>query len=72
MSTGIESFANLDQAGAIYPMVGTEGVLVLIGLAIWVIWHIWQTCIENSQHQKDMENAKKWHSIRMKETATSD
>ena len=72
MSTGVESFANLDQAGAIYPMVGAEGVLVLIGVAIWIIWHIWQNCIENREHQKDIEHAKTWHSIRMKNVSKQD
>lgn len=59
MSTGVESFANLDQAGAIYPMVGSEGVLFIIGLALWIIWHIWQISIENSEHRKDIELTKK-------------
>ncbi len=72
MSTGVESFANLDQAGAIYPMVGTEGVLVLIGVAIWIIWHIWQTCIENNEHQKDIENARTWNTVRTKSAQKQD
>ena len=59
MSTGVESFASLDQVGAIYPMVGSEEVLFIIGLAIWIIWHIWQIGIENSEHRKDMELTKK-------------
>ena len=59
MSTGVESFTNLDQAGAIYPMVGSEGILFIIGLAIWIIWHIWQIGIENSKHRKNIELTKK-------------
>ena len=27
-------------AGAVYPGVGTEGVLVLIALVIWIGWHV--------------------------------
>ena len=27
-------------SGAIYPGVGTEGVLVLIALVIWIGWHV--------------------------------
>ena len=60
MSTHVESFANLDQIGRIYPMGGSEGLLVVIGVAIWIIWHIWQTRIENNEHRKSIENAKNW------------
>ena len=27
-------------AGAVYPGVGTEGVLVIIALVIWIGWHV--------------------------------
>lgn len=67
MSTGVESFANLDQLGPLYPMVGTEGLLTIIGLALWIVWHIWQLSIEKSEHEKDMVNAQKWKSARVKE-----
>ena len=26
--------------GAIYPGVGTEGILVLIGFVLWIGWHV--------------------------------
>ena len=63
----METFANLDTAGAIYPMVGAEGVLFIIGLALWIIWHIWQLAIEKNEHQKDVELAKKWKDVRAKD-----
>lgn len=72
MSTGVESFAELDTLGPIYPMVGAEVVLILIGIAIWIIWHIWQTAIERSEHKRDIELAKKWHSVRIKEASKDD
>ncbi len=72
MSTGVESFAELDTLGPIYPMVGTEGVLILIGVAIWIVWHIWQMCIEKSEHERDIALAKKWHSVRIKEASKDD
>ncbi len=72
MSTGMKSFENLDQAGAIYPMVGMEGVLALVGIAIWIIWHFWQICIENREHRKDIENAKTWHAERTKKLSKND
>ena len=72
MSTGVESFENLDQIGAIYPMVGAEGVLVVVGVAMWIIWHIWQTRIENDTYRKDIENAENWHPVRTKSILKKD
>ena len=48
MSTGlVENWANVDSMGAIYPFTGSEGFLVVLGLAFWIIWHIWQIRSEN-------------------------
>jgi heme exporter protein D len=49
MSTG--NFANWDgdflQIGPIYPFVGSEGLMVIIAVIFWVIWHILQVRAEN-------------------------
>ena len=29
-----------EVAGAIYPGVGTEGILVIIGFVLWIGWHV--------------------------------
>ncbi len=44
MSTGsFENWAgNIADIGPIYPFVGAEGLLVLLGVAFWIAWHIWQ------------------------------
>jgi hypothetical protein len=48
MSTGIQSWnVDLLGIGPMYPFVGWEVVLVIIGLASWVIWHIIQMRAEN-------------------------
>ena len=52
MSTGIESWKNLAEIGPIYPFVGTEGILVLIGVVLWVGWHLLQICHEKQYHSK--------------------
>ncbi len=57
MSTGITSFANLDQLGPIYPMVGAEWLLFFIGFVIWIVWHIWQIAIEKYEHKEEL---KRW------------
>ena len=47
-TTGIDSWAvDLADVGAIYPMQGSEMILVAIGVACWIGWHIWQIKFEN-------------------------
>ena len=38
-----------EVAGAIYPGVGTEGILVLIGFVLWIGWHVLQAMQENDK-----------------------
>ncbi len=38
-------------AGAVYPGVGTEGVLVLIAAVIWIGWHV----IAAKQEDEDLK-----------------
>ena len=49
MSTG--GFDNwlgsISEIGAIYPLVGGEGLWVLICLGFWIWWHVAQMRIEN-------------------------
>ncbi len=51
MSTnGMTSWAvDLKDVGAIYPFQGTETLLVIIGLAFWIGWHVWQIRHENAE-----------------------
>ena len=35
----IDHLSAKEVAGAVYPGVGTEGVLVLIAVVIWIGWH---------------------------------
>ena len=56
MSTnGMESWAvDLKDVGAIYPFQGSEVLMVVIGLAFWIGWHIWQTRQENAEIEADL------------------
>ncbi len=36
----IDHLSAEEVAGAVYPGVGTESVLVLIALVIWIGWHV--------------------------------
>ena len=40
--------------GPIYPMVGTEGVLVIIGVVAWIVWHVVQTKRENREYEEQV------------------
>ena len=41
LTTDVDSATEgMQVAGEIYPMVGTEGWLLLIGVVAWLAWHI--------------------------------
>ncbi|MAJ23686.1 MAG: hypothetical protein CMI75_07905 [Candidatus Pelagibacter sp.] len=42
----------MQVAGEIYPMVGTEGWLLLIAVVIWLAWHIATGNGEAEEHKK--------------------
>ena len=55
-TTPIENWAvDLAEVTAIYPMVGSEGVLAIICIALWIVWHIWQVRFENETFRKERE-----------------
>ena len=55
-TTNVESWAvDLADVGAIYPMVGTEVILWVIGMVFWIVWHIWQAKFENDTYNADLE-----------------
>ena len=49
------SGADLSQLGPIYPMVGTEFVLFLLGIAFWIGFHVLQAGIEKKEMQAEEE-----------------
>ena len=61
MSTGnFENWAgNIADIGPIYPFVGSEWLLVLIGVVYWIVWHVRQIGGENralaDQEQRHMQ-----------------
>jgi hypothetical protein len=56
MTTGrVESWAGqIIDIGPIYPFVGTELLLFIVGLVFWVGWHVWQLRIESKQFDEDI------------------
>ena len=52
-TTSIESWAvDLKDVGAIYPFQGTEVLMVIVGVALWIAWHFWCVRWERSQHEE--------------------
>ena len=48
----IDHLSAKEVAGAVYPGVGTEGVLVLIAFIIWIGWHLLANAQESSKLAK--------------------
>ncbi len=57
MSTGaFENWAGqISEIGAIYPFVGWEVLMVVIGLATWIGWHVIQTRRENARYEEQKQ-----------------
>ncbi len=57
MSTiGIDSWAvDLKDVGAIYPFQGAEVLMVVIAMALWIVWHIWQLRNEDEEIKSEMQ-----------------
>ena len=36
----IDHLSASEVLGAVYPGVGTEGILVLVGIVLWIGWHV--------------------------------
>lgn len=60
MSTGtIENWhGNMTDIGPLYPFVGFEGLLVVIAVAFWIVWTVWQWRMESSNYNDDMRTLK--------------
>jgi len=60
MATGmVENWANVDSMGAIYPFTGSEMLLAIVGIALWIVWHVWQIKKENAEFKADIDNINK-------------
>ena len=51
----VESWGGtITDIGPMYPMVGTEGLLVIIGLILWIVWHVIQATRENRDYEEQI------------------
>ncbi len=56
MSTGnFENWAgNISDIGPIYPFVGSEVFLWILGLVLWIAWHVIETKRENRIYEEEV------------------
>ena len=54
MSTGnIESWSgNMAEIGPLYPFVGAEFALFVVGMVLWILWHVRQAASRRSSTKK--------------------
>lgn len=59
MLTGsIETWAGeITEIGAIYPFIGSEVVLVVIGVVLWVLWFVMQARMEDQEYREEMKQS---------------
>ena len=55
-TTGIDSWAvDLADVSAVYPFQGSEWLMVIIGVALWIIWHLWKIRHENRTFEEERQ-----------------
>jgi len=52
VSNWIDHLSAKEVAGAVYPGVGSEGILVLIAFVVWIGWHVISAKQENDKLSK--------------------
>jgi uncharacterized membrane protein len=59
MTGDVSSWSNASGLGAIYPFPGIEWILVIVGVVIWIAWHIWQIRSENAEYDRALAHYRK-------------
>lgn len=56
MATGnVTSWAgNISEIGPLYPFVGLEGLMFVVGVALWILWHVKQIRAENATYEDEI------------------
>ena len=59
MATGnVETWTGaITDIGAIYPFVGSEMALFVIGVALWIAWFVLQARMEDREYQDELEQS---------------
>ena len=51
-STGLDSFSNITEIGPMYPFENLEWLFVLIGVVLWLLWHVGQIGGETAENEQ--------------------
>ncbi len=55
-TTPVDTWAvDLADVTLIYPFVGSEVLMTIVGFALWIGWHIWQCKFESNTYKEDIE-----------------
>jgi hypothetical protein len=54
MSTGLESWTPVKEVAALSPFSGSEFVLTIIAVVLWIVFHIWQLKSENNAYDEQV------------------
>ena len=55
MTTGIESWnVDLMMIGPMYPFVGSETLLAIVGIVSWIVWHVLQARVEKQEIEQEL------------------
>ena len=54
MSTGLESWTPVKEVAALSPFSGSEYVLTIIAVVLWIVFHIWQLKSENNAYDEQV------------------
>ncbi len=53
-TTPIETWAvDLADVTLIYPGVGTEVIMAVVAIVLWLAWHVWQVKNENAIYEEE-------------------
>ncbi len=53
-TTPIDTWAvDLADVTLIYPWVGSEGVMALVAIVLWLAWHVWQVRHETATYEEE-------------------
>ena len=55
-TTPVDTWAvDLADVTLIYPWVGTEVLMVLVAVVLWIGWHVWQCKLESNTYKEEIE-----------------
>ncbi len=55
-TTPVDTWAvDLVDVALIYPFVGSEVLMTIVAVALWIGWHIWQCKFESNAYKEDIE-----------------